>query len=307
MMRYPLGSVFLMAALALSACGDNGGTGAASPTPTASEIPVIDIGECQTKSGETASNAEPLGVDYTEQLKEPGVLHIGSDNAYPPFENIEPGADEPTGFDVDLYTEVAERLDLDARSTTTDFDGLFTQSIPQGTFDLGVSAITITEERRANVDFTVPYFKADLSLAVNTEETPDIKTIDDLDGLTIGAQKGTTGEACAQVLVDQGKAAEVKSYGDAAAAFQDLGTGRIAAIVNDAPASQGFIDKTDNLAVVQVIRTNERYGFAISKEKPDLRVKVDEVLTEIMQDGTYAAIYEDWFGTPPPYEVPITD
>jgi len=304
MLRPRMSAIAALSLLAISACAKDSATPNASPTPT--EVPVVDIGECQTDAG-TAANAEPLGVDYAEQLKEPGILNVGSDNAYPPFENIEPGADEPSGFDVDLYTEVADRLELEAKSTTTDFDGLFTQSIPDGTFDIGVSAITIKESRRETVDFSVPYFKADLSLAINTVETPDIAGIDDLAGLTIGAQKGTTGEDCANVLVEQGKAAEVKSYGDTAQAFQDLEAGRIAAIVNDAPASQGFIERADDLAVVQVIRTNERYGFAISKDKPDLRVKIDEVLTEIMTDGTYATIYEEWFGTQPPYDVPITD
>lgn len=308
MLRERIGAIVALSLLGLTACASESGPGA---TPSASdspvELPVVDIGECQTNSGDAAENTPPKGEDFTEQLKEPGVLHIGSDNAYPPFENIEPGAETPTGFDVDLYTEVAERLGLEARSTTTDFDGLFSQSVPDGTFDLGVSAITITDERRGSVDFTIPYFKADLSLAVNTEEDTEIATIEDLSDLTIGAQKGTTGEACAKVLVEQGKAKDVKSYGDAAQAFQDLSQGRIAAVVNDAPASQGFIEQAANLEVVQIIRTNERYGFAISKDKPDLRVRIDEVLTEIMEDGTYATIYERWFKTPPPFEVPIED
>lgn len=306
MLRQRMSAIMALSLLVITGCAKDSGSPSASETPTPTEIPVVDIGECQTDAG-TTENTPATGADFSEQLKEPGVLHVGSDNAYPPFENIEPGADEPTGFDVDLYTEVATRLDLEAKSTTTDFDGLFTQSIPDGTFDVGVSAITIKAERRETVDFSIPYFKADLSLAVNVVETPEVATIDDLAGLTIGAQKGTTGEDCANILVEQGKAKEVKSYGDTAQAFQDLEAGRIAAIVNDAPASQGFIERAPDLKVVQIIRTNERYGFAISKDKPDLREKIDEVLTEIMTDGTYATIYEKWFGTQPPYEVPITD
>lgn len=301
--------IIIVAALALtltaSACGsteqrrqpDGGGT------PQA--IPTVELGECQTAQG-TQEPAAPKGADFKTQLKEPGKLHVGSDNAFPPFEEIKAGASEPEGFDVDLYKEVAKRLGLTAVSTTTDFDGLFTQSVPTGQFDVGISAITIKEERKQTVDFTVPYFEADLSLAVNTARTPDIKTIEDLSGQTLGAQKGTTGEDCANFLVKEGKAKEVRSYNDAQAAFADLVNGRVAAIVNDRPASEGFIAKNSDLKVVQVIKTDEQYGFAISKEKPDLRVKINETLEEIMKDGTYATIYEKWFGTPPPFDVPLT-
>lgn len=290
--------------LVLVACGDDAQPGA-SPTPTDQEaIPTVALGECQTSQGDVPP-AEPTGENFNSQLRESGILHVGSDNDYPPFESIPAEGGEPQGFDVDLYAAVAERLQLEPRSTTTSFDALFTQSIPGGQFDIGVSAITITAERKQTVDFTIPYFEADLSLAVNVARTPEIATIEDLSGLTIGAQQGTTGETCANFLVEEGYAAEVKSFDTSTPMFQDLAAGRIAAVVNDRPASQGFIDQNPDLEVVQVIETREQYGFAISKEKPDLRVAINDALTEIMEDGTYAEIYEEWFDTPPPYEVPI--
>ncbi|HEX9711693.1 MAG TPA: transporter substrate-binding domain-containing protein [Actinomycetota bacterium] len=298
-------AVMAVLTLLAVACAEDGTTGDGSPSPTAQPtIPSVSIDQCQTPQG-AQPPADPKGVDFNAQLNDPGILHIGSDNDFPPFEETKPGEDEPVGFAVDLYTEIADRLGLEARSTTTSFDGLFTQSIPGNEFDLGVSSITIKEERKQTVDFTIAYFEADLSLAINSELTPDIKTIQDLDGLTIGAQQGTTGEECANFLVAQGLAAEVKSFDTSSLMFQDLSTGGIAAVVNDRPASQGFVDKDSALAVVQVIETREQYGMAISKDKPDLRVAVNEALTAMMEDGTYAQIYETWFETPPPFEVPI--
>lgn len=304
MRKTQISAMMAVLALLVVACGDDGPSGTPSPDPTATGPTTVSIDECQTPQGEQ-SPAEPKGVDFNMQLKEAGTLHIGSDNDFPPFEEIKPGEDKPVGFDVDLYQEIAKRLSLEAVSTTTGFDGLFTQSIPGNEFDLGVSAITIKEERKQTVDFTVPYFEADLSLVVNTEVTPEIKDIEDLAGATIGAQQGTTGEDCANFLVSKGLAAEVKSFDSASPMFQDLSTGGIAAVVNDRPASEGFVDKDPALAVVQVIETREQYGMAISKDKPDLRVAVNEALTEMMTDGTYATIYEKWFGTAPPFELPI--
>jgi ABC-type amino acid transport substrate-binding protein len=270
----------------------------ASPTPTTS------IGQCVNNAG-AQTPAAPKGVDYKTQLKQAGTLNIGSDNAYPPFESIPTGGKEPEGFDVDLYKEVAKRLGLTAKSTTTSFDGLFTSSLPTGQFDLGISAVTIKESRKRTVDFTIPYFVANLSLAVDTTKNPTIKTIDDLVGKTIGVQTGTTGEDCAKALVASGKAKEVKSFDTAPLSFDDLVAGRVAAVINDTPASVGIIANRTGIKIVQIIETNEKYGFAISKNKPDLRVKVDETLTAMMRDGTYATIYKTWFKTDPPFAVPI--
>src|SRR5688572_17471660 len=246
--------------------------------PTATPIPTATIGACVTQAG-TQAPATPKGVDFKTQLKEAGVLNVGSDNDFPPFESIQPGKKDPEGFDVDIYKEVAKRLGVTAKSTTTSFDGLFTQSIPRGQFDVGVSAITIKEERKKTVDFTVPYFQANLSLAVNVQRTPNIKTIDGLAGQTIGVQTGTTGADCAKALVAQGKGKDVKEYDNTGPAFDDLVAGRIGAIVNDQPASEGFIEQNrPTIDVVQVLETNEKYGFAIAKTKPDLRKAISDAL-----------------------------
>ena len=297
--------LFTVLALFASACSKSSPGASTSPSPSVSPTPEVSIGQCETKQG-TQPPTAPKGVDFKTQLKEPGVLNVGSDNDFPPFEEIKPGAKTPDGFDVDLYTEVAKRLGLTAKSTTTNFDALFTSSLPTGKFDVGVSAVTIKESRKQTVDFTVPYFKSDLSLAINTVKTPNIKTVDDLVGLVVAVQKGTTGEACAQYLKSKGKVKDVKSFGNTGPAIEDLLAGRVAAVINDRPATQGYIDRgAPTLKVIQIIKTQEQYGFAISKEKPDLRKAIDDALTAIMTDGTYATIYKKWFGTPPPFAVPI--
>jgi len=275
-----------------------------STQPTASPTPTTSIGQCVNNAG-AQEPAAPKGVDFKTQLKQAGTLNIGSDNAYPPFESIPTGQKVPVGFDVDLYTEIAKRLGLTAKSTTTSFDGLFTSSLPTGTFDLGISAITIKETRKRTVDFTTPYFVANLSLAVDPSKNPTIKTIDDLTGQTVGVQSGTTSEDCAKALKVQGKLKDVKSYDTSTLSFDDLVAGRVAAVINDTPASVGIIATRTTIKITQIIETNEKYGFAISKNKPDLRVAVDNALKAMMTDGTYATIYKTWFKTEPPFKVPI--
>ena len=284
-------------------------TSCAKSTPTANgpkvtPTPTTSIGDCVTNAG-TEQPAAPKGVDFKTQLKEQGVLNIGSDNAYAPFESIPTGQTAPVGFDVDLYKEVAKRLGLTAKSTTTSFDGLFTSSLPTGKFDLGVSAITIKDSRKKTVDFTIPYFVANLSLAVNSQKTPTLHSIDGLAGQTIGVQTGTTSEDCAKALVKQGKAKDIKSYDTAELAFDDLVAGRVAGVINDTPASVGIIASRTAIKIVQIIETNEKYGFAVSKNKPDLREAVNTAMKNMMTDGTFTTIYQTWFKTPPPFKVPI--
>jgi arginine/lysine/histidine/glutamine transport system substrate-binding and permease protein len=298
--RVTIAAILLLGLFAVSCASSKTQT----TQPTASPTPTTSIGSCVNNIG-TQSPAAPKGVDYKTQLKEQGVLNVGSDNAYPPFESIASGQKDPVGFDVDLYQEVAKRLGLTAKSTTTSFDGLFTSSIPTGTFDLGISAITIKESRKKTVDFTIPYFVANLSLAVDTAKNPNIKTIDNLSGLTIGVQSGTSGEDCGKALVAQGKAKEIKSYETATQAFDDLVAGRVVAVINDTPASVGIIANRAGLKVVQIIETNEKYGFAIGKNKPDLRAAVNKALTDMMKDGTFTSIYKTWFKTDPPFALPI--
>ena len=297
--------VLAVVAMLFTACASDEPT--VTPTTSATPVPTATVTDCVTQAG-AQEPAAAKGVDFKSQLKQQGVLNVGSDNAFPPFEDIPAGATEPVGFDVDVYKEVARRLNLTAKSTTTDFAALFTQSIPQGQFDVGVSAITIKEERKRTVDFTVPYFEANLSLAVNVSKTPNIKTIDDLAGQTIGVQSGTTGADCAKALVAQAKAKDVKEFDTTILAFDDLVAGRIGAVVNDRPASEGIIAQNrPTIEVVQILETNEKYGFAISKEKPDLRVAINGALEAMMKDGTYATIYKTWFKTDPPFTVPIVE
>jgi ABC-type amino acid transport substrate-binding protein len=168
-----------------------------------------------------------------------------------------------------------------------------------------MSAFIADKNRARGADFTTPYFQADLSLIVNVKKTPEIKNIDDLIGKTIGAPKGTPSERCATFLVRLGIAEESKPYPDPQSALRDLNAGTIAAVVGDRPSLQALVEKTPTTRVVQVIETRAQYRIAVDKQKPDLRIAIDGALKAIMNDGTYAGVYEKWFGTEPPFAVPI--
>lgn len=241
---------------------------------------------------DTETPVTPTDEAPTITTIEEGVLKVGSCLDYKPFEFVK-GGDE-MGFDVDLAEEIASRLGLEVEWITANFDTIFTD-VAAGKFDMVAAASTITEERLATVDFSDPYFNARQGFSVNTNETPDITSTDDLgEGDVVGVQKGTTGKAWAEEnLADQG--VEIKSFDAVTGAFTDLEAGNVVGVVNDEGSSIAEVESRPGLEVVEAIDTDEHYGLAFSKENPDLTEAVNGALAEIIADGTYESIFKEWF------------
>lgn len=257
--------------------------------------------------GEEEPTPAPPAADGTEEpafttLKE-GVLQVASCLDYPPFESLE-GGDE-VGFDVDLSEEIASRLGLTVEWVTHDFDTVFT-ALAGDQFDMVAAASTITAERDDVVDFSDPYYSSRQSLIVNTQETPDITSTDQLgEGDVIGVQKGTTGEIWAQDNLEP-LGIELKAFTNITPAFQDLEAGNILGIISDEPQAVEVAGSLyPSLSVVQGIDTNELYGFAFSESNPELRDAANAALAEIIADGTYAEIFLTYFSdqeVPPQFQ-----
>ena len=283
---------FVIVAMLLASCAKENDSTSASPAASAS-LNETTIGKCVNDKGDTPP-AKATGTDFTTIA--PGVLRVGSDTAFPPFESIEQG--KPVGFDVDLITEIAKRLKLRADVQTAVFDTIFT-ALAAKKYDAVISGVTIRVDRKKTVDFTDSYFLSDQSLAV--KDGSPITGIDDLKGKVVGVQSGTTGETCAKTaLKAAGKAKDVRSYDTAPDAFTDLAAGRIDAVLNDLPTSKAIVEQRSGVKIVQVVKTSEDYGIAVAKSNPNLRVAIDNALKAMKGDGSYRRLYVKWFKTEPP-------
>jgi ABC-type amino acid transport substrate-binding protein len=223
-------------------------------------------------------------------------ITVASDIAYPPFEFEKNG--EPVGFDIDLMNEIAKRADLQVEYKNVTFDGII-PGLGNNLYDASISGMTITEEREKQIDFSDPYFSADQSLMVQSDSP--IKSVDDVGDGTVGVQIGTTGELKAKELKEQGKiTGEVRTFDTIPEAFSALENGQIDAVINDFPVSAYFAETSGggSLEVVQTIPTGEQYGIAFPKDS-ELVEPVNKALAEIKEDGTYAELYEEWFGKKP--------
>jgi len=225
------------------------------------------------------------------------TLTVGSDVPYPPFEEFGQSKTEFTGFDVELVEAVAEKLDRKAEFIDTSFDTIF-RDLAQGKFEMVASATTITPEREKSVDFSDPYYLAEQ--AILTKAGSDIKSVDDLQGITVGVQQGTTGE---EFVEEEAEAGEVRSFPEGPDLITPLQGGTIDAAVLDIPVAENLAKAQDGFEVAGEIKTGEEYGLVVQQGEEDLLSEVNEALQEIKDDGTLNELYEKWLEVEAPEEL----
>jgi len=268
----------LALALVAAACGDDDD----ATTTTAPDA--------TTATSAATTTEAPAGLTQTE-----GVLKVGSDIPFPPFEDFD--GDNVVGFDADLVNEMADRLGLTVEWVDTDFDTIFTQ-LATGQFDLVASATTITPERAQQVNFTDPYYNAQQALTVNTDLTPGIRSTDDLgDGNSVAVQTGTTGaDWASENLAPNG--VDVVEFPGAPDTYNALEAGQVDGVIFDEPSAVEESANRAGLEVVEVISTNELYGFGVDPERTDLLAALNGAFAAMVGDGTYQGIYDGWFEAP---------
>lgn len=253
-------------ALGLTACGsdteDSGDTGAAD-------------------DGDTAAF----------ETVEEGTLTVCSDIPYPPFEMQEGG--EYTGFDMDLMREISEGLDLEMQVQDSSFEGLQSGlALNSDQCDIVASAMTITEEREENLDFTEPYYDSQQSLLVPSDS--DVSSLEDLSGMRIGVQQGTTGQAYTRENAPDD--AEIVAFPSDGEMYQAIQAGQVDALLQDLPVNIEHTREGD-FEIVEEYQTDEQYGFAVRQDNTELLDAVDEQLQELRDSGTYDEIYDEYFST----------
>ncbi|MEJ6554803.1 basic amino acid ABC transporter substrate-binding protein [Microbacterium esteraromaticum] len=256
---------------------------------------VLALSGCAGSTGSDGDGDKPApgsdAVDYG--LVADGTLTVCSDIPYPPFE-FEGGDNGTgyTGFDIELLDAIAKKLDLKLSVQDTGFEALQSgATLLAGTCDLGASAMTITEERKANIDFSDPYYDSLQSLLVRADS--GIEGIDDLDGKNVGVQQGTTGEIYAK---ENAKGAELVQYPSDGELWPAMQSGQIDAILQDQPVNLVHEKADSDYKIVETYETDESYGFAFAKgEKTELREAINDALEELREDGEYDKIYDEFF------------
>lgn len=246
-------------------------------------------------SGDGSGGAAKTAAGGVELVKA-GQLTTCTHLPYPPFQSEIDG--KVQGFDVSLIDLVAGDLGVRQQILDTPFENFKTGAfLNSGQCDLAAAGMTITAERKKNVDFSDPYF--DATQAVLVDKKSGITSFADIraKGAKLGAQAQTTGEDYAK-----GKGYDPVSFESSDAVLNGLRTGQVRAVVIDYPVVQGWLkDKAnaDAFQVVDNLDTGEQYGFTVKKGNAKLLAAVDKAIADARADGTYKKLYERWIG---PYD-----
>jgi polar amino acid transport system substrate-binding protein len=225
-----------------------------------------------------------------------GVLCVGSAFPDPPFEFID--GDTPCGFDLELMQAIAAELSLKCQIvpyTGENFNDIF-RGLAAGTWDCVASGATITSDRERMAAFCTPYIRSGQSLVCNIEATPQVCSIGDLQGMTIGVQHGNTSEPVAHRLKNEGRIAEVRTYAyhDIALMLDDLAAGKIGAVMKLAPVMHWLIRNRPVLRVVQEGITEEALAVSVRLENMDLLHAINDAQRRLVDNGALPGLVKKW-------------
>lgn len=215
-------------------------------------------------------------------------LRVATDATFAPMEFVENG--KRTGFDIDLIEALARTMGRPVEWTDIDFKGLVPGLVSRR-FDVAISGIYITPERKKVVDFTEPYYHGGLVAMVKQGNTA-IKTPADLAGKKVSVQVGTKS---VNFLENYPKVERVEVEKNEQM-FNLVEIGRADAAVTGRPAAAYYVKMRPGLRLVEPALTTEEYGIAVRRDQPELTKALNAALEKIKADGTYDQIVKKWFG-----------
>ncbi len=261
----------------LSACGDKVETAQTQDTATTQESkPAIDI------------SAATLMSD--------GVLNVGCEVGYPPFEDFAEDGTTPKGYDVDIITAVADKLGLKVNIINTAWDGIFAGIGVN--YDVVCSAVTITPERQETMIFSTPYINNYQAVVLLKDDSKQVNSFNDLDGMSIALQKETTSD----ILMSDYKSTgtidiQIVANEKVTSCFTQLQNGEVDAVVVDSTVADGYINSSDAFKIVYEDQSEpEQFGIAMAPGNEGLQAAINQALKELEDEGFIKETYDYWFG-----------
>jgi len=220
-----------------------------------------------------------------DRILDRGELIVGTNVPWEPFEWYNYTTQKYEGIDMAVVQAIADELGVELVVKSMDFEALI-GAVQTGQIDIAISSITILPERAKSVDFSIPYYTANQAVLVH--ESDNFSNEAALDGKKVGAQADTTGAYyVADHWVDNTTDVQFTPYPELSGAIMALDSGLVDAIVVDTPVANRYAGDTSyDFKVAFTIETNENYGIACPKDNPALKMVIDDILEQILSDGT---------------------
>lgn len=250
-----------------------------------------------TQAPPAPTEAPPPAVTEAPSPVEAAVPDLGGktitvavENAYPPFNSLDPDTNEPVGWDYDTVNEICKRLNCVPDFKEAAWDGIF-PAMQAGEFDVLADGVTITAERDEIVDFSIPYVTVGQVVLVRADETRSVDDIKADANALAGTQIGTTNEIVAKEHFPEER---VKSFEDFGAVVLALLSGDLDCVVIDTISATGFMNQYEGqMKVIGQLTSDEQLGFVFPPGS-ELKAAFDAALTAMMSDGTLEQINQDW-------------
>lgn len=223
---------------------------------------------------------------------------VVTENAYPPLQFVDPKSGKPIGWEYDAMDEIAKRLNFKVDYQNTSWDAMI-QSVSDGQYNIGMTGITIKEERKQKVDFSDPYMRSEMRMLVRSDEArfTDAKSFAALESGLAAAQPGTTPfyVTVYDVLDGNEQNPRIKTFETFGAGVQALRAGDVDLVLTDGVAANGYVDASEGkLKVIGGPLGTEDFGFIFTKGS-DLVAPVNAAIAAMKADGTIDALNKKWF------------
>ena len=265
-----------MMVLALAACASNASTDTTAPADSAAE---------------TEAPAE----EAADSTAASGKLTMATEATFPPYEYYD--GDAIVGIDVEVAQAIAAKLGMELEVTDIAFDSII-PGVQTGKYDMGMAGMTVTDERKEQVNFSDSYATGVQVVIVKDDSA--IASVDDLfaDGANtvVGTQAGTTGFIYATSDIEDAGLGTVKSFGTTTDAVEALKNGQVDCVILDNEPAKALVAANEGLHILDTEYAVEDYAIAIAKENTDLLDKVNAALAELKDDGTLQSIVDKYIG-----------
>jgi polar amino acid transport system substrate-binding protein len=281
---------------ALAGCSSKEAASTETTTEATTETEASTEAETTTEvvAATDATTIDMSGV----KLMNDGKLTIGVEIGYPPFEDFAEDGTTPIGYDIDFGYALAEKLGLEVLHINTAWDGIF-QGIDSN-YDIVISAVTITDERKETMSFSDPYINNYQAVVVAKDYAGQITGFNDLEGLSLAVQKETTSDVLMSDYIATGSiTATISANEKVTTCFTQLENGEVDAVVVDSTVADGYVASNPDKFMIAYLDDSEaeQFGVALGKDNTALQTAINEAIAELTEEGFFAENVEHWFGS----------
>ncbi|UWQ08447.1 transporter substrate-binding domain-containing protein [Aliiroseovarius crassostreae] len=223
---------------------------------------------------------------------------VVTENAYPPLQFVDPNSGNAIGWEYDAMTDIAERINISVEYENISWDAMI-PAVSEGQFDMGMTGITIREDRAEKVDFSAPYLRSEMMMIVRADEDrfTDAKSFAAEEDFLMAAQPGTTPFYVGVYDVLDGNEANprIKLFETFGATVQALKTGDVDLVLSDSTAANGYVEASNGgLKIIGETLGTEDFGFIFPKGS-ELVAPMNAAIAAMRADGTLDALNKKWF------------